>query len=295
MSKKLTIPELEDKANKIREVVIKMLINAGSGHSAGPLGSADFWTALYFGGAIEYKPDEPWWEGRDKVVVSAGHYAPVVYAILAEAGFFPVEELDTLRKLGTRLQGHPYGGGRIDDKKRLPGIETSSGSLGQGISQAIGMALVDRLDGKKRRIICFLSDGEQDEGQVWEGYMLASKNRLHNLTMVVDRNNIQIEGYTEEVMPLESFRLKLEAFGLYVLEVDGHNMEEIIDALNRAKAILEKPTIVVLHTIPGKGVDYMEGLPKWHGRPLKVGEAVEALSQIHEIRTLGGKIISEHE
>lgn len=280
---------LQDKANLIREVLIKMLVNAGSGHSGGPLGTADFWTALYFGDVIRYRANDPWWEDRDRVVISAGHYAPVVYVTLAEAGYFAKSELDTLRKLNTRLQGHPHA-------RSLPGIETTSGPLGQGISQAVGMALSARMDSKKWRVVCFMSDGEQNEGQVWEAYMLANKNKLSNLTVVIDRNNIQIDGHTEEIMPLEPFGSKLLSFGFNVIEVDGHNIEAIVDALNKAKAVFERPTAIVLHTIPGKGVGYMENLHEWHGKPpIQPGEAVEALADIHQIRTLGGRIISEHQ
>lgn len=282
----MTFDELADKANEIRESVIKELVNAGSGHSAGPLGSADFWTTLYLGGLINFKPEEPWWEDRDRVVLSAGHYCPVLYSVLAEAGFFPKDELTTLRQLGSRLQGHPVAG-------LLPGIETSSGPLGQGISQAVGMAMAGKLDGKKWRVICFMGDGEQDEGQVWEAYLCAAKYHLDNLTIVIDRNNIQIDGHTEEVMPLENFKEKLTAFNLEVLDIDGHNIREIAESLERAKINFGKPTAILLRTIPGMGVDFMENEPAWHGKPPKVGEAVEALAELKRIRTLGGRIVND--
>jgi transketolase len=278
--------ELQVKANEIRESVIKMLVNAGSGHSAGPLGSADFFSALFFGGVINYDPVNPWKEERDRIVLSAGHYCPVLYATLAKAGFFAELELDTLRRLNTRLQGHPVA-------RLLPGIETSSGPLGQGVSQAIGMALVARMDKKKWRTICFMGDGEQNEGQVWEAYMLAGREKLNSLTIVIDRNNIQIDGHTEEVMPLESLRNKLLAFNLNVIEANGHNIEEIIDAINEAKVIYEKTSVIILHTIPGKGVEFMEGEPSWHGKAPGIGEAVEALVDIKKIRTLGGRISND--
>jgi len=291
----MEIRELQDKANEIREEIIKMLVNAGSGHSAGPLGAADFFTALYFGDVIRYRPDEPGWEDRDRVILSAGHYCPVFYATLAEAGFFPKSELSSLRKIGSRLQGHPhksYGLGA----DQLPGVENTSGPLGQGVSVAVGMALAAKLDKKDTRIICFMSDGEQNEGQVWEAYMTASKFDLGNLTLVIDRNNIQIDGYTEEVMPLEPFKVKLESFGLRVVEVDGHDIEEILQALKMSRVMFDKPTAIILKTTPGKGVEFMENLPEWHGKPpMAPGEAVEALEEIHKIRTLGGRIISEHE
>ncbi len=268
-----SIEELHEKATKIREMVIKMLVNAGSGHAGGPLGSADFWTLLYFGGLVNIDPKDPWNENRDRIVLSAGHYCPVQYACLAEAGFFPKDELDSLRKIGSRLQGHPV-------YRCVPGIENTSGPLGQGISQAVGMALVARMDGRKNRVICFMGDGEQDEGQCWEAYMLAGKERLHNLTIVIDRNNMQIDGHTEEVMPLEPLRKKLEVFNLHVIDVDGHNMEEITSALSEAKAVFEKPTAIILHTIPGKGVEFMENEPSWHGKVPNKEEAAEALAEL---------------
>ncbi len=270
-----------------------MLVNAGSGHSAGPLGSADFWTALYFGGVLNYRPQQPWWPDRDRVVVSAGHYAPVVYTVLAKAGFFSETELETLRQINSRLQGHPHRLANPQRPEQLPGIEITSGPLGQGMSQAVGMALASRLDHAAWRVFCFSSDGEQDEGQTWEAYMTAGKYKLSNLTFVIDRNNIQIDGHTEEVMPLEVLRNKLEAFNLHVREVNGHDIEEIISALNESKAIFDRPSAVILHTIPGKGVEFMENDPLWHGQPPKPGEAVMALADIHKIRTLNGQIISE--
>lgn len=285
----MTIEELEQKANAIREDIIKMLVEAGSGHSAGPLGMADVFTALYFGEVMKFDPQKPDWEERDYLVLSNGHICPVMYATMSHAGFFPREELLTLRKLGTRLQGHPH-------RTALPGLETTSGPLGSGTSQAAGMAYALRLDGKKNRVICLTSDGEHQAGNTWEGVMFAGKNRLSNLTSIMDRNNIQIDGPTEEVMPLEPLREKYEAFAWHVLEVDGHNIEHIIDSINEARAIAEKPTMIIAHTIAGKGVSYMEGDYTWHGKPPgEVGEVVKALEDIHNLRTLGGKIISEHE
>ncbi len=282
----VSIEELEEKANQVRQTVVKMLVNAGTGHAAGALGSADFWTMLFLGGLINYRASEPWWEDRDRVVLSAGHYCPVLYATLAEAGFFPKSELMTLRQLGSRLQGHPVA-------KSLPGVETSSGPLGQGISQAVGMAMAAKMDKKRWRVVCFMGDGEQDEGQVWEAYMCAAKYSLSNLMMVIDRNNIQIDGHTENVMPLDSLAAKLAAFNLNVIEVDGHNFAEIRDAYERAKVIFEKPTVIVLHTTPGKGVDFMENEPGWHGKAPKLAEAVEALAELRNIRTLGGRISND--
>ncbi len=266
---------LDEKKGVIREEVIKMLVEAGSGHTGGPLGSADFWTALYVGGVINYRADDPWWEDRDRIVLSAGHYCPVVYAVLAEAGFFDKSELATLRKINSRLQGHPVA-------RCIPGIETSSGPLGQGISQAIGMALVARMDNKKWRTICFMGDGEQDEGQIWEGYLLAGREKLGNLTLVVDRNNMQIDGHTEDVMPLEPLGDKLRAFNLAVIEVDGHNIGAIIESLHQAKATTDKTTVLILKTTPGKGVSYMENDYQWHG---KVPDAGQAAAALQELRT----------
>jgi len=276
--------ELEVTANRIRQDIISMLIEAGSGHVAGPLDMADVFTALYFF-VLNHRPKEPWWDDRDRVYLSNGHICPVWYATLANAGYFPHSELKTLRKLGTRLQGHPHA-------RELPGVENTGGPLGQGLSQAIGSALAARLDGKRYRTFALMSDAEHEEGQTWEAVMFAGKNKLHNLAAIMDRNNIQIDGFTEDIMPLEPLRAKYEAFNWHVLEVDGHNIEEIVDACHEAEAIYEKPTMIIAHTIPGKGVDFMEQKFEWHSKAFKPGEAEEALKQL---RTLGGKIRSEHE
>ncbi|OGZ41023.1 MAG: transketolase [Candidatus Portnoybacteria bacterium RIFCSPLOWO2_02_FULL_40_15] len=281
----MTGKELKKIANTIREDIIKMLVEAGSGHSAGPLGMADVFTALFFGDVLNYNSKNPEWPERDRVVLSNGHICPVFYATLALAGYFPKEELKTLRKIGTRLQGHPHRGS-------LPGIENASGPLGQGLSQAIGMALAAKMDKKKSQIYCLTSDGEHDEGQTWEAIMFAGKNKLDNLTEIMDRNNIQIDGFTEDVMPLEPLRAKYEAFNWHVLEIDGNNIEAVIAGVNEAKAIFEKPVLIIAHTIPGKGVDFMEFDPAWHGVPPNKEQAKEAL---HQLRTLGGKITGEHE
>lgn len=281
----MNIRELETKANEIRQDIIKMLVHAKSGHSAGPLDMADVFTALYFG-VMHYDPKNPTLWNRDRFVLSCGHICPVWYATLAHAGFFPHSELATLRKLGTRLHGHPH-------NEVLPGAENSSGPLGQGLSQAAGMAYVGlKMKKEPWRVYCVMSDGEQEEGQTWEAAMFAGKNKLRNLTGLIDRNNIQIDGYTEDVMPLEPFKAKWESFGWHVLEVDGHNIREIIDACEEAKAIYENPTLIICHTIPGKGVDFMEYKYEWHGVPPNKDQAHEALK---ELRTLGGKIRSEHE
>lgn len=282
----MKIEELQDKANRIRRMVIKMLVAAGSGHTAGPLGAADFFTGLYFGGAINYRADEPTWEDRDRVVLSAGHYCPVLYAVLAEAGFFGKEELFSLRKINSRLQGHPHYC-PTSEVGQLPGIENTSGPLGQGVSVAVGMAMVSKMDKKDWRVICFMGDGEQNEGEVWEAYMAAVKFDLNNLTFVIDRNKIQIDGFTEKVMPLEPLKAKLSAFGLEVFDIDGHNIEEILQTLKITK-IVGKPSVIILNTVPGKGVSFMENKPEWHG---KVPNSEEAVMAVEEI----SKIISEHE
>lgn len=278
--------DLSAKASVIREEIIKMLLEAGSGHPAGALGSADFFATLYFGDLLNHFPADPWNESRDRLVLSAGHYCPVLYATLAESGYFSKEELSSLRKLGTRLQGHPVA-------KLLPGIENSSGPLGQGISVAVGMALADKMDNKKRRTVCFMGDGEQDEGQVWEAYMSAAKFKLNNLLVVIDRNNIQIDGFTDDVMPLNPLKEKLESFGFFVLEIDGHNHEEIIDAYKKTEVVHEKPSVIILRTTPGKGVDFMENNYSWHGKAPGIGETVQALMEIRKVRTLDGRVSND--
>lgn len=278
------IKELELKANEIRQSIIEMLVEAGSGHTAGPLGMADIFTAFYFH-ILNHDPKNPDLEDRDRLILSNGHIVPVRYAAMAHAGYFPIEELKTLRKFGTRLQGHP-------ERERLPGVENVSGPLGSGLSQAAGIALGARMDGKKFQVYCLMSDGEQDAGNIWEGAMFAGKNKLSNLTGVIDRNNIQINGMTEDIMPLEPLRDKYEAFGWHVIDIDGHNMEEIVDAVEKAKAIYEKPTLIVAHTIPGKGIKDIEFDYTWHGKPPKPEEAMRFLQ---ELRANKEKLKSEHE
>ena len=278
------LKDLEFMANRLRQDVIEMVSRAGSGHIAGPMDMAEIFTAFYFH-ILQHDPKRPQWPDRDRLILSNGHICPIQYAALAHAGYFKVEELKTLRKLGTRLQGHPHRGA-------LPGIETTSGPLGSGISQAIGVALAARLDNKKWRTYCLTSDGEHEEGNTWEAIMFAGKNKLSNLTVVIDRNNIQIDGFTEDIMPLEPLREKYESFNWHVLEIDGHNFEEIIAAVNEARAIHEMPTVIIAHTIPGKGVDFMENNYLWHSKTFKPGEAQKALA---ELRTLRGKIRSEHQ
>lgn len=292
----MTIEDLERKAQDIRMDVIRMLEEAGSGHSAGPLGMADILTALYFD-IMHYDPKNPDWDERDIFLLSNGHTVPVQYATMAHAGFFDRKELMTLRKFGSRLQGHP-------ERTRLPGLENTSGPLGCGLSQASGMSLALRMNNQqnKRWIYVLMGDGELNEGNVWEAAMLAAKYKLYNIVGIIDRNNIQIDGATEDVMPLEDLRDKWEAFGWHVQEIDGHNIDSVIDACSMARAITEKPSIIIAHTIPGKGVDFMEYDFRWHGvspglqdisgAPSKAMQAKVALA---ELRTLKGKIRSEHE
>ena len=278
------IKGIERRALDIRQTIIEMLVAAGSGHTAGPLGMADVFAALYFH-VLKHDPKNPEWEERDRFILSNGHIVPVRYATMAHAGYFPVEECLTLRKFGSRLQGHP-------ERGKLPGLETTSGPLGSGLSQAAGIAYAARMDGKTFRIFCAMSDGEHDCGNTWEAAMFAGANKLSNLTGIIDRNNIQIDGYTESIMPLEPLRDKYEAFGWHVLEVDGHNVAHIVAACEEAKAVYEKPTVIIAHTIPGKGVRSIERDYRWHGKPPNKEEAVAFLN---ELRTLEGKIISEHQ
>lgn len=286
MSGQLTITQLEKKANDVRQDIIRMLEAAGSGHSAGPLGLADIVTALYFN-VMNIDPANPEWADRDMFFLSNGHTVPVQYAVMAERGYFDVDELKTLRKLGSRLQGHP-------ERTKLPGLENTSGPLGSGLSQAAGYAYslqyID--DSKHRWVYVVTGDGELDEGNIWEAAMFAGKYKLSQLIVFIDRNNIQIDGSTDDVMPLENLRGKWESFGWHVQEIDGHNIESVIDAASMARAISNKPSVIISHTIPGKGVDFMEYDYKWHGVPPNKEQAKEAL---HKLRTLDGKITGEHE
>ncbi|TSC79725.1 MAG: transketolase N-terminal domain protein [Parcubacteria group bacterium Gr01-1014_29] len=284
---------LEQKANEIRVSIIEMLIEAKSGHTAGPLGMADIFTAMYFH-ILKHDPNNPDLEERDRLVLSNGHICPVLYATLAHAGYFPVEELQTLRKLGSRLQGHPH-------RTSLPGLETTSGPLGSGLSQAVGMAIALRIDAKLNQVYSFTSDGEHDAGNTWEAVMLAGKLKLANLTNLIDRNNIQIDGMTEDIMPLEPLREKYEAFNWHVLEINGHDFHEIINAYEEARAIYERPVCIIAHTIPGKGIPEIEFDYRWHGSPPgkgpgdKIPQEEQGKRFLAELRTLGGKITSEHE
>lgn len=286
MHKNLTVTDLEHKAYTIREDIIRMLEHAGSGHSAGPLGLAEVFSALFFN-ILRFDPKKPEWEDRDFFFLSNGHCVPVQYAAMAEAGFFDKEELMTLRKFGSRLQGHP-------ERTRLPGLENTSGPLGSGLSQAAGVAhTLQYIDKQLHRFVYVVTgDGELNEGNIWEAAMFAGKYKLSQLIVFVDRNNIQIDGTTEDVMPLEDLHGKWESFGWHVQEVDGHNIESIIDAASMARAITNKPSVIITHTIPGKGVDFMEYDYHWHGVPPNSDQAKDAL---HKLRTLDGKIKGEHQ
>lgn len=285
MAQKLPLERLELIATDIRKDIIRMLEHAGSGHSAGPLGLTDIFTALYFD-IIKHDPANPDWDERDLLLLSNGHCVPVRYATMAHAGYFDKKELLTLRRFGSRLQGHP-------ERTRLPGLENTSGPLGSGLSQAVGMGLALRMNKQTHRwIYVVMGDGEINEGNVWEAAMLAGKEKLGNLIAIIDRNNIQIDGPTEHVMPLEDLKAKWEAFGWHVLEIDGNDIEAVIDACAMGRAIHEKPVMILAHTVPGKGVDFMENDFHWHGMPPNHEQAKLAL---HELRTLQGRIRSEHE
>lgn len=266
-------------ATEIRMSIIDMLEDAGSGHTAGPLGMADVFTAFYFH-ILNHRPKDPNWIKRDRLILSNGHIVPVQYATMAHAGYFPIKELSTLRKFGSRLQGHP-------ERGILPGIETTSGPLGSGLSQAAGYAYAAKMDGEKFHTYCLMSDGELDCGNTWEGVMFAGANSLSNLTAVIDRNNIQINGMTEDIMPLEPLADKWRAFNWHVIEIDGHNIREVVEAVNRAKAIVEKPTVIIARTIPGKGIKEIEYDYLWHGKPPSKKEETKWLK---ELRTMKGKI-----
>lgn len=282
-SSNLDIKKLENLSFEIRQEIIEMLIEAGSGHCAGPLGAVEIYVALYFSGILKYDVNNPFWPERDRVIISNGHYAPLIYSIFFHLGLLTKEDLTTFRKMGSALQGHP-------SRLSLAGIETSSGPVGEGLSQAVGMAIGFKMDKKNNQVYCLMGDGEQDCGNTWEAAMLAGKYQLDNLTAILDRNSIQIDGFTEKVMPLEPLKEKYEAFNWKVLEVDGHNIEEIIKALKSARSFFVKPVLIICHTVPGKGVDFMEWNYRWHGQAPNSKEAEEALRQL---RSLKGKIEEE--
>jgi transketolase len=271
----LTLKKLKDlklKANKVRQLIIKTLFEAGSGHPAGSLGMADIFTALYFH-ILNHDPISPDWTDRDRLVLSNGHICPVQYAAMALSGYFPIEELKTLRKINSRLQGHPH-------RTSLPGIETTSGPLGEGLSQAIGIALAGNLDKKSYYTYCLTSDGEHEEGNIWEAVLFAAKNKLNRLIQIIDRNYIQIDGTTEDVMPLDPLKEKYESFNWNAIEIDGNNIESFIEAIKKAKLKTNKPTVIIAKTIPGKGVKFMENDCKWHGKTPSKEEAEKALKEL---------------
>jgi len=277
------IKELELIANKLRQHVITSVAKAGSGHQGGPLGMADVFAALYFH-ILRHDPKNPQWEERDRLILSNGHICPVRYAAMAEAGYFPVEELKTLRRFGTRLQGHP-------ERLRLPGTETTSGPLGSGLAQAVGMALVGKMENKKWRVYTLTSDGEHEAGLHFEAMLFAGKHKLDNLVCVIDRNNIQIDGNTEDIMPLEPLRKKYEAFNWHVIEASGNDMKDIIRVFDEAKGIHQMPVCIIAHTTPGFGVSFMENNYLWHSQVFKEGEADQALK---ELQDAGKKLAAEH-
>lgn len=269
------VKELEIIANRLRQHAISSVAHAGSGHQGGPLGMADIFAALYFH-ILNHDPKNPAWDGRDRLILSNGHICPVRYAAMAEAGYFPVEELMTLRQLGSRLQGHP-------ERLRLPGSETTSGPLGAGLAQAAGVAVALKMDGKKPYVYALTSDGEHEAGLHWEAVLFAGKNKLDNLICVIDRNNIQIDGRTEDIMPLEPLRPKYEAFNWYVIEINGNDICDIVRGFDEAKEIHQMPVCIIAHTIPGKGVSFMENDYHWHSQAFKEGEAEKALAELKEI------------
>lgn len=275
---------LEEISHCVRETILETLASVGSGHAAGSLAMADIFTALYFY-LLKHDPQNPHWPDRDRLVLSNSHVCPAQYATMAYAGYFSVEELKTFRALNSRLQGHP-------NRLIMPGIEFSGGSLGIGLGATAGMALASRLDSKTHRFFCLLSDGEHATGGTWEAALFIAKEKLVNITVIIDRNGIQFDGFTERVMPIEPLREKYEAFGWNVLEIDGHNFEHVIDAVQEAKAVYERPTAIIAHTIPGKGIDFIEENYLKFGRPLTESETRAAIMRLH---TMDGKIRSESE
>jgi transketolase len=268
----LSTAELKEMAKKLRRHVITMTATAGSGHPGGSLSAADIITALYFK-VLHHNPENPQWSDRDRFILSKGHAAPILYAALAEAGYFPVAELATLRKLDSRLQGHT-------DRKFTPGVEMSAGSLGMGLSFAIGVALASRLDSKTYWTYVLLSDGECEEGQTWEAALSAAHFKLDNLTAVVDCNGMQLSGWTRDIMNLEPFTRKWQAFGWHTIDIDGHDFDQILSACQRAEKIKNKPTVIIARTIKGKGVSFMENNVAFHGKAPTWEEAERALKEL---------------
>ena len=273
MNETLAAKQLEEKARELRQLVIRQVATAGSGHIAGPLGFADVMAVLYFQ-ILRLRPEEPDWPDRDLFVMSNGHYAPLLYAAMAMRGFLSESELMSLRQLDSRLQGHP-------ERVKLPGLETTSGPLGCGLSQAVGMAYhLQYLQNSERFVYCSLGDGELNEGNIWEAAMFAAKYKLGRLIAIVDRNTIQIGGSTEQVMPLNDLGEKWRSFGWQVQEIDGHDVVQIIAAIEAAQAVREQPSMIIAHTVPGRGVDFMEGDYRWHGKVPNAEQAAAALAQL---------------
>lgn len=275
MPKVTDIVQLQLKARDIRIDVLRALTAANSGHPGGSLGMADVFTALFFNVA-NIKPKQPTWLERDRIVLSNGHICPVLYATMAHAGFFDSAELMTLRKFGARLQGHPH-------RLELPGLETSSGPLGSGTSQAAGMALAFKIDKTPQHVWCVVSDGEQNEGNTWEAVLFAAAKQLNNLTVIMDRNNIQIDGNTEDIMPLDSIVDKYRAFNWNVLDIDGHDLAAIIEACEQSKREQHRPTLIVANVIPGKGVSFMERQYAWHGKAPNAEQLEQALEELKSL------------
>ncbi len=272
-----SVKELRRMANTLRQDCIRMVASAQSGHTAGPLGLADIFSILYFH-EMNFKPQEPAWSGRDRFVLSNGHCAPVLYAAMARAGYFPIEETLTLRKIGSRMQGHP-------SRAWLPGIENSSGPLGEGLAISAGIALAGKMDKNDYRVYCATSDGEHQEGSTWEAVMLANKYKLDNLVAICDRNYIQIDGKTEDIMPLGDMAQKYRAFGWHAVTVNGHDYKALMNAFDEAKRMKGKPTMIIADTTPGKGVSFMENDYKWHGIAPKPEEAQKALAELEAERS----------
>ncbi len=266
------VDRLKEVARDLRITDIEMITEAGSGHPGGTLSAAEMVTALFFH-KLRLRPDEPHWPDRDRFVLSKGHCIPIVYAAMAKLGFFPEEELNTLRKIGSRLQGHP-------DRTRLPGIEASTGSLGQGLSVAVGMALAGKMDRASWRVYCMLGDGEIQAGQVWEAAMLAPRRGLDNLCAILDQNQVQQTGKVAERLDIEPVVAKWRSFNWHVREIDGHDMEQVLDALDEAEVVSDRPTFIVSHTVKGKGVSWMELDPAWHGKAPKPEEAQRAIEEL---------------
>lgn len=270
----MSIIELKEMSRTVRSDIVTMVHKAGSGHPGGSLSAADLMVGLYFGGIMRVNPANPDWEGRDRFVLSKGHVAPVIYSVLARKGFFPVDELWTLRKLGSILQGHPH-------KQSTPGLDCSSGSPGQGLSISNGMAIGFKMQGMDNRVYCLLGDGELQEGQVWEAVMTAAQNKLDNVCAIVDYNRVQLDGDLSEIKDLGDLAAKWHSFGWNVIELDGHDMEQVLRAFEMAKAFKGKPSVLIANTVKGKGVSFMENDCNWHGNAPSAEQLENALKEIN--------------